>query len=930
MTDIEASVPLMAVYNGRYGRPSPVLTTVLLGRWINGEEAGNGECAVTAVDTATDVAGSSRSRERGLSLQGSGGRVVNRNGLVEAVLAAVNEPGVRLILLTGEAGVGKSFVLDSVAERLGADRVWGVAALAEVPGAALAHLVRPTGSHAEMVSELLDHAGKRLAVDDIDLCDALSRALLSRLLREPDRRVVATVRTTGGVFPPAAQALIAEVPTRLLSVGAFTRDETIEVAQALLGGPVEAALADELWQRTEGNALYLSQMIEAARATGAIAARGHGWFRAETLPVPESLREVLAARLDRLSESAAQAAQWLAGIARVPLSRVEDTGRADAVRELLAAGIVTVEGDELRFRHPLLADAVWERTDALHRRQVLREHFEAERASKVSDPVRMAALGLEVGAEVDARLLLNAAWAASVGDDMTVVARFAQAAIGGLTGESKVEAVSLYANALIEQGRTDEAVALMRAVLERTPLGMEAVIFAAIFYEVLVWYAGDQPLAAAMLAEQARRYSRWTPLMRQIFGLVEADGLNYTGKPAEALALLDRVSGRNGLNPLVSLSGLSRLAAPVRARIAEIRSQALIQLGRTEDAYRIFESPDVAENLTELEELVPTWRGTHQMLLCNALRESGRIPAALDAGMRSWEVSRGTGFFTQRAWAALNVAAVWWQAGDLDQALRWASRALSAAETCHLVVCERLALGMVIALLAVQGAQADPAQRERFEQIKEGRGFLWHYLAAASAWQSHADGRRVEAARILAEGIAVAEGDGALTAVAFLQHERLRMGESGGIADALAELPQGAPLMTARLAMARGVEAGWVAQLVLAADTFEAGGMPLWAAEAAALAAQHATGREQAALRHRVAALIEPIGSPRTPLLVSEPEAQTLTRREREIAELATRYQNTEIAARLHLSVRTVESHLAHAYVKLGITSRQELSAALR
>jgi DNA-binding CsgD family transcriptional regulator len=52
----------------------------------------------------------------------------------------------------------------------------------------------------------------------------------------------------------------------------------------------------------------------------------------------------------------------------------------------------------------------------------------------------------------------------------------------------------------------------------------------------------------------------------------------------------------------------------------------------------------------------------------------------------------------------------------------------------------------------------------------------------------------------------------------------------------------------------------------------------------------------------------------------------SLTRRELEIARLAAQgYTAAEISWRLHISNRTVESHLANTYAKLRITSRPEL-----
>jgi DNA-binding CsgD family transcriptional regulator len=60
-------------------------------------------------------------------------------------------------------------------------------------------------------------------------------------------------------------------------------------------------------------------------------------------------------------------------------------------------------------------------------------------------------------------------------------------------------------------------------------------------------------------------------------------------------------------------------------------------------------------------------------------------------------------------------------------------------------------------------------------------------------------------------------------------------------------------------------------------------------------------------------------------------EAKPLTRREKEIAGLvADGLGNREIAERLYLSKRTVDSHLEHIFTKLAFTSRTQLAAWVR
>ncbi|MDQ4033386.1 MAG: helix-turn-helix transcriptional regulator, partial [Actinomycetota bacterium] len=62
------------------------------------------------------------------------------------------------------------------------------------------------------------------------------------------------------------------------------------------------------------------------------------------------------------------------------------------------------------------------------------------------------------------------------------------------------------------------------------------------------------------------------------------------------------------------------------------------------------------------------------------------------------------------------------------------------------------------------------------------------------------------------------------------------------------------------------------------------------------------------------------------PALVAAAHPLPITYREREVAALAAALSNREIAQRLGVSVRTVEGHVYHACVKLGVRDRAALA----
>ena len=103
----------------------------------------------------------------------------------------------------------------------------------------------------------------------------------------------------------------------------------------------------------------------------------------------------------------------------------------------------------------------------------------------------------------------------------------------------------------------------------------------------------------------------------------------------------------------------------------------------------------------------------------------------------------------------------------------------------------------------------------------------------------------------------------------------------------------------------------------------------LWAAASAEYRREGLLARSSKAAKRsfEVAELCE---GARVQTAISPDHVEPLSRRQREVALLAARgATNTEIARALFLSVRTVENHLYAAFVKLGLTTRDELNAAL-
>jgi len=208
-------------------------------------------------------------------------------------------------------------------------------------------------------------------------------------------------------------------------------------------------------------------------------------------------------------------------------------------------------------------------------------------------------------------------------------------------------------------------------------------------------------------------------------------------------------------------------------------------------------------------------------------------------------------------------------------------------------------------------------------------------LFLAYAWAAAADHREEEAAAAACRAASSAAGMGQLALEGRALHTAVCLLRATGVAGRLKELAEEvrSRLFDAYARHAEAVVAGHGESLDDIATEFESLDARLLAADAAAQASEayaRAGHRRRAAISAaRAVGLSRASGGIHTPAL-KRLGSRSLTPRELQVAEMAAEgVSNRSIAHRLELSVRTVETHLASAYLKLGISTRAALPEAL-
>ena len=205
----------------------------------------------------------------------------------------------------------------------------------------------------------------------------------------------------------------------------------------------------------------------------------------------------------------------------------------------------------------------------------------------------------------------------------------------------------------------------------------------------------------------------------------------------------------------------------------------------------------------------------------------------------------------------------------------------------------------------------------------------------ARAWVAAGQGAISEAITVVLSAAEWASAIGQFAAEVFCLQTATQFGDRSS-ASRLRELESivEGPRVGLAARFAEALRDGDAAELSSVSEDFERMGDLVAAVDAAAhaaLAYRSQDLRGSALLcSTRADALAEQCGGAGTPALRQATEPVPLTEREREIVMLIGEgLSNRTVAARLTLSVRTVESHIYRAMVKTGTTNRDELAALL-
>jgi tetratricopeptide (TPR) repeat protein len=210
-----------------------------------------------------------------------------------------------------------------------------------------------------------------VAIDDVHWLDRSSATVLDFAIRRLGARrvgLLASVRTVAGTrFAVATEAALGAGRTQRLAVGPLNLGGVHELLVRRLGTAFDRPTLVRILETSGGNPFFALEIGAALVRTGAAS------IPRERLPVPGSLRELVAGRITSLPPATQEMLLVAAATSAPNVRLVAAVADADPARldPAIEEGLIEIAPDGvIRFAHPLIASTIYQAAPSARRREV--------------------------------------------------------------------------------------------------------------------------------------------------------------------------------------------------------------------------------------------------------------------------------------------------------------------------------------------------------------------------------------------------------------------------------------------------------------------------------------------------------------------------------------------------------------------------------